>query len=306
VPADDAVPPDEVPVVTTVAPGDPAEALRAAHQPLDGWQLASRLTAGRLRTSDATAIDYAERLAAAAVLRRASALVGPLRAATRLERGPAGEAHDGELDLETTLENVAGKPRPDPGDWVMERRVEQRRQVVLIIDMSGSMAGENMALAAVAAAVLALKAHAGDLGVVGFADEARVVVPLGEALAEREMIRRLLDRPCRGATNIAAALELGGDELGRARNPRRAAVLITDGMATAGPDPRPVAARFPALHVLHTKPGEHTRLPTTVWISPRYEVGEDVARLGHGRLVPVAEFRELPRRMLELADLVLR
>ena len=77
-------------------------------------------------------------------------------------------------------------------------------------------------------------------------------------------------------------------------------------MATAGPDPRPVAARFPALHVLHTKPGEHTRLPTTVWISPRYEVGEDVARLGHGRLVPVGEFRELPRRMLELADLVLR
>jgi hypothetical protein len=43
-----------------------------------------------------------------------------------------------------------------------------------------------------------------------------------------------------------------------------------------------------------------------VWVSPRFEIAADVARLGHGRLVPVAAFSDLPRRMLDLAGLVLR
>jgi uncharacterized protein with von Willebrand factor type A (vWA) domain len=46
-----------------------------------------------------------------------------------------------------TLENAAGKQYSDAAVWVVEFREEERRQVVLMIDTSGSMAGEPMALA---------------------------------------------------------------------------------------------------------------------------------------------------------------
>ena len=270
----------------------------------DGWQLAVRLTSSGFHGGDEAARAHAEELAAAAVVRRASALVGPLRGATQLVRGPLKEPGRGELDLEQTLENVVGKRRPEADDWIVQERVERRRQVVLMVDMSGSMAGQNMALAAVAGAVLALKLRPGDLGVVGFSDEARVIVRLGEQLDVHEVVRRLLDRPCHGGTNVDAALRSGYEELARGRDPRRAAVLVTDGLYTAGPDPRATAEKFSSLHVLHTD-GTDGGKPQTVWITPRRQVGRDVAQLGGGILVPVTTFAELPRRMLDLADRVL-
>ena len=76
-----------------------------------------------------------------------------------------------------------------------------------MVDTSLSMAGEKMALAAVAAAVLALKLRPGDLAVVLFADGARVVSRLGEEVGPAELVRRMLAVPCGGGTDIAAALE---------------------------------------------------------------------------------------------------
>jgi uncharacterized protein with von Willebrand factor type A (vWA) domain len=122
-------------------------------------------------------------------------------------------------------------------------REERRQQVVLMVDTSLSMSGENMALAAVAAAVLALKLHPGDLSVVLFEDEARVrdAAAREEAPGTRGGAPHARP-PVRGATNIAAALALGQAELGRGRDPRRSAVIVTDGVFTAGPDPRPGAS----------------------------------------------------------------
>jgi MoxR-like ATPase/Mg-chelatase subunit ChlD len=272
---------------------------------LDGWRLAATLTTARFADVSGEARIVAERLAAAAVLRRAATLVGPLRGATRLRRETLREPYAGELDVEATLENISGKPWPEPDDWQVRRRVEQRRQVVLMVDTSLSMAGENMALAAVAAAVLALKVHAGDLAVVLFAGEARPVLRLGERPPVQEIVRRLLARPCGGATDVAAALEAGAAQLERASDPRRAAVLVSDGVYTAGADPRPAAGRFASLDVLLTgAAGGGAR--GEVWVTPRRQVGRDLAAIGRGHVVPVASFAELPRRMLDLAERVLR
>lgn len=269
----------------------------------DGWKLAAGLTSGRLARLGDDDRERAERLAVAEVLRRATALVGPLRGRTRVKRHPQRDVHRGELDVATTLENVAGKPWPDRHDWIVEQRDEERRQVVLMIDTSGSMAGEPMALAGVAAAVLAFKVRTGDLGVVAFDDVARDVVTLGEKVEAAEVVRRLLDRACDGKTNIEAALRAGEAQLGASKDPRRMAVLVTDGLYTSGGDPRPIAVQFPALHVLQTS---GRKLPAGVWITPVRQVAADAARLGGGRLVPVDAFEQLPRRMLELAEAVLR
>jgi Mg-chelatase subunit ChlD len=148
---------------------------------------------------------------------------------------------------------VLGKAFPEPGDWIAQRRVDRRHQVVLMVDTSLSMSGENMAIAAVAAAVLALKMHPEDLSVVVFEDKARAVSRLHAADPPAEVVARMLDQPVRGYTNIAAALELGAAELERGRNPRRSGLLISDGVVTAGGDPLPFAHRFPRLFVLLTE-----------------------------------------------------
>ena len=230
-----------------------AERYRVEPEELDGWTIAVNLTRSGCRIADPGLRFYAERLAARAVLQRAARLVGPLRSATQTVREPLREPFAGELDVEATLDNVLGKAFPEPGDWVAQRRVDRRHQVVLMVDTSLSMSGENMAIAAVAAAVLALKLHPEDLSVVVFEDKANAVTHLEVADAPQEVVRRMLDQPVRGYTNIEAALELGAAELERGRNPRRSGLLITDGVVTAGGDPRPLAHRFPQLFVLLTE-----------------------------------------------------
>lgn len=229
------------------------------------------------------------------MLQRASRLVGPLRAATHVVREPLREPFAGELDVEATLDNLLGKRFPDDGDLIVARRAERRHQVVLMLDTSLSMSGENMAIAAVAAAVLALKLHPEDLSVVVFEDQARVVSRLHVADPPAEVVARMLDQPVRGYTNIKAALELGAAELERGRDPRRSGLLITDGVVTAGGDPRPAAHQFPQLFVLLTE--DHKMNP---------ELCRELADAGHGDVFPVRAFRDLPARLLEVANRVLR
>ncbi len=266
-----------------------------APERLDGWQVAVNLTRATHRLADPGLRYYAERLAARAVLARAARLVGPLRGATEMVREPLRAPYGGELDLEATLENLLGKPFPETTDWVLRRRQERRHQVVLMVDTSLSMSGENMAIAAVAAAVLALKLKPEDLSVVVFEDEARTVAQLEVADPPAEVVRRMLDQPVRGYTNIAAALELGAAELERGRNPRRSGLLITDGVVTAGGDPVPLAHRFPRLFVLLTE--DYKMDP---------ELCRRLADAGRGDVFPVGTYGELPARLLDVANRVLR
>jgi MoxR-like ATPase/Mg-chelatase subunit ChlD len=285
-----------------------AEQVRAAPEDLDGWRLAGDLSAGALSYAGERAYLCAQQLAAAAVLRRAARLVGPVKAATRTVRESMLEPWGGELDVETTVENLLGKPFAEPGDLIVQRRVDRRHQVVLMLDTSLSMAGEKMALGAVAVAVLGLKLRPGDLAVVLFADGARPVLRFGEEVEPGQLVHRMLEVPCGGGTDIASALRLGHAELRRGRDPGRCGLLVTDGVYTSGADPLPAAASFGALHVLlmEERARRDPDVPVTTWLSPRLSVGEAIARAAGGGVVRVDGFTALPRRMLEVADRVLR
>ena len=262
---------------------------------LDGWTIAVNLTRSGSRLQNAALRVYAERLAARAVLQRAARLVGPLRSATELVHEPLREPFGGDLDVEATIDNLLGKRFPDDGDFIATRRAERRHQVVLMVDTSLSMSGENMAIAAVAAAVLALKVHPEDLSVVVFEDKARAVSRLHASDSPSEVVARMLDQPVRGYTNIAAALELGAAELERGHDPRRSGLLITDGVVTAGGDPLPFAHRFPRLFVLLTE--DYKMDPALC---------RRLADAGHGDVFPVRSYPELPRRILDVSNRVLR
>ncbi len=230
------------------------------------------------------------------MLARAAALVGPLRAATRVVREPLREPHAGELDVEATIDRIVGKPFPEAEDWVVQRREERRHQVVMIVDASLSMAGENIAVAAVAVAVLALKLRPEDLAVIVFENEARVVTRLEVADSAEEVVRLMLEEPGWGVTDIEAALKLGAAEIERGLNPRRSGLLITDGRVTKGAaDPSDLAGRFPQLHVLLTE--------------DKYmdaELCRQIADRGDGEVFPVHDIHDLPRRLLDVANRVLR
>ena len=110
-----------------------------------------------------------------------------------------------------------------------------------------------------AATVAALSADLADdqLAVVAFWSDAALLTPLEEPMPAARLLDLLLRVPARGLTNVHFALTVAQAELARSAARRRSAVLLTDAVHNAGPDPRLVARRFPELHVLLQTDGEH-------------------------------------------------
>jgi magnesium chelatase subunit D len=258
---------------------------------LDGWAMAEKVSEVGLELADGALKAQAVRLASHAVIRRACRLVGPMRISKRRRFSVMTEPFRGELDAERTLENVSGKEEPEAEDWIVSTREEHERAVCLMMDVSLSMSGRNLALAALTTAVLALKIPEGDLAVVAFDSMARVITHLGQVRRADEVVEGILRLPARGYTNLEDALATGCRELKRVTHARRTGLLITDGVYTVGGDPTPWASQFPKLHVLMTQD---------------YKVNEELclklARLGRGELFRVERFEDMPARMLELAN----
>jgi Mg-chelatase subunit ChlD len=187
-----------------------------------------------------------------------------------------------ELDLERTLEAIAGIPHPESTDLVVRERVRQRRSVVLVVDVSGSMKGERVRTAAATVGALAGELARDSLGVVAFWSDAAVLVRIGEQVAPLAVLDLLLRVPTQGLTNVSFALETAAQQLAGVP-PRDARVLLlSDCVHNAGPDPRLTAARLPRLDVLLDTSGEQDA-----------ELGRDLARLGRGRARLVRDHRDV-------------
>jgi Mg-chelatase subunit ChlD len=271
-----------------------ADVLQLSDEGMTGWGVAESLSATSVELKDKGLRELARRIATRAVLRRAHELVGPIRPSRRVVREVMDEPFRGELDEETTLENILGKEFPDPEDWVSARRETRRTQVALMMDTSLSMSGKNLALAAVAAAVLAFSIKSEDLALIAFESSALALTHLGERDTASLMVEELLSQPARGFTNIEDGLAVGRHELLLGDNPRKVGLLITDGVFTAGGDPLAEAARFPRLYVLLTED---------------YVMDEELcarmARVGHGEVVRVTGYEDLPARMLQVVTQIL-
>lgn len=165
-------------------------------------------------------------------------------------------ASSDDIDVDKTLERMLEKQVLQDEDIIVRERLRKKREVVLIVDVSGSMKGERIATAAATVGAVSAELHRDDLSVIAFWSEAAVLLKLGDPVKPLELLDTLLRIPARGLTNVAFPLEVAANELNRVAANDGRVVLLSDCVHNAGPDPRPLAAKLPRLDVLLDASGE--------------------------------------------------
>jgi Mg-chelatase subunit ChlD len=187
-----------------------------------------------------------------------------------------------DIDLDRTVAQLVEHPLPDEDDIIVRERARTRRSVLLLVDVSGSMRGERVRTAAATVGALAAELSRDDLAVIAFWSDAAVLSRLGQRVPPQALLDTMLRIPAKGLTNIAWPLQVAARELARVPARDARAVLLSDCVHNAGPDPRPFAARLPRLDVLLDTSGEQDA-----------ELARELARLGHGRLRRIGGYTDV-------------
>lgn len=182
------------------------------------------------------------------------ARVGPerRRGVGRLAR-IRNDTNSGDLDIEASLEAIAearGANHPvNSADLVVSSWQKPSTAVCLLVDRSGSMAGDRLAAAAVAAAAVVFRAPL-DCSVVCFSDQAVVVKAQNEQRDADSVVSDVLSLRGFGITDLSLALRSAARQLGRSNAGRRLAILMSDCRATTGGDPLPHVAGIDELVII--------------------------------------------------------
>ncbi|MGY1711692.1 VWA domain-containing protein [Geodermatophilus sp. SYSU D00758] len=165
------------------------------------------------------------------------------------------DATGGDIDLDATLAARGAEPH-----WRAEHLHTRGwrstgRACVLLVDASGSVAGDELAVAVLTASALAQRMRPEDeLAVVAFWSQAVVLRPLSSDPRVDVVVDRLFDLGGGGTTDLDLALRTAATQLGRSRAAARDVLLLSDGVPTDSPDPLPAAAALARvgahLHVL--------------------------------------------------------
>lgn len=215
----------------------------------------------------------ARRLAGRVALRLGRAGPASERGTGRLRR--AAMAPGADLDVDASLDALlgaaaAGRP-PSLEDLRASEWGRPSLALCLVVDRSGSVGGERLAAAALAAAVVALRAPA-DHSVVAFSAEVLVLKAQDEPRPVERVVDDLLTLRGHGTTDLALALRTAGRQLARSPAVRRTTLLLTDGRSTAGGDPLPAARRLDELVVVAPQDDAEQARALAVAAGARFEV----------------------------------
>jgi Mg-chelatase subunit ChlD len=206
----------------------------------------------------------------------------PRRRGTR-RMAPRVGMLEGDVDIDRTLERSLGARPVSPRDIVTRQFAAAPRSVCLLVDRSGSMGGHAVALAAVAAAaVVSARGARLRCSVVAFASEPLILLDAESHRPATAVVDDLLSLRGHGTTNLARALQTAALQLRSVPPGGRTAVLLSDAVHTAGPDPLPSARALDRLDVLGTSDD-----PEAI------AAGKALARGGQGRWLPATTLAEL-------------
>jgi Mg-chelatase subunit ChlD len=159
----------------------------------------------------------------------------------------------GDLDIDLSMDAIAGS-RAEGRTPNLEQLIAKdwRRPdlaLCLLVDSSGSMAGDRLAAAALAAAACSWRAPS-QFAVVSFNRHVTVHRGLSASTPPVRTVTGLLELRGHGVTALAAALNAATEQLSSARAIRRVTILLSDCRATDEQDPLPPARAQQELIVL--------------------------------------------------------
>ncbi len=255
-------------------------------------EAAAALLADLSQATDAALAAVARRLAARVFIQLGAIGRRSARGPKRMRSVVRG---DGDIDLDRTVDRLAGAWPPPADDVVTRSWQAHRRSVCLLVDSSGSMSGVALAMAAVATASVLLAADARlDTGALAFSGSVTVLQPPGRQQPPELTVRRLLALRGHGLTDLAAALRAAAAEMAAVTSAERCVVLLSDCLSTTGGDPATALAGIDRLDVLWPQlAGREPNLETL-------QAAERLARLGLGVSQPVRTLAEIPAALTRL------
>jgi Mg-chelatase subunit ChlD len=146
----------------------------------------------------------------------------------------------GDLDVDASMDalvDAGGDPRRvDPERLRVRGWVQPGTALCLLVDRSGSMGGKPLATSAVAAAAVAWRSPA-DYSVLAFGKDVVVAKSQDVVKSGEQVVSDVLSLRGFGTTDLAGALQVARDQLGRSRAGRKVAILLSDCRATVEGDP---------------------------------------------------------------------
>ena len=213
--------------------------------PDEALSLLAKLTGA----ADAELRLLARRLAGRILLRLARAGRSETRGIGRLIGAPLDAGRD--LDVDASIETLAASAgrRMSASELRATRWARPSAALSLVIDRSGSMSGDRLASAALAAAAVALRSEE-DFSVLAFSSDVLVVKAQETPREIAELVDDVLALRGHGSTDVELALREARTQVARSRSSRSVVVLLSDCRFTAGGDPVDVARSIERLIVV--------------------------------------------------------
>lgn len=213
-----------------------------------GLEMLAQMT----RAMDRDLADLAKRLAGRLILELSRTGRARHRGVGRLTTGPADES-SGDIDLDASLDGLAaaraGRRPAAVEDLAVQRWQKPDTAICLLVDRSGSMSGERLASAALAAAVCAWRAPA-QFAVLAFGDRVIEIKALDSPKHAETVVADVLGLRGHGTTDVALALRAAQKQFAVSNARRRITILLSDAEVTAGGDPVPPAKSLDELIVI--------------------------------------------------------
>ena len=203
-----------------------------------------------------------------------------------------------EFDLDETIQNNPLKIYEkilSHKDIYGIKRQRQKRNIVLILDTSGSMYGRTLLNAALTTSVLAYNMEKENYSIVLFNSTAMLLKKISDTQKSIiTIIDEILDSEAVGFTNIQIGLEKGLKELNKIKENKKNkfGILITDGNYNRGDNPIEIAKKYPKLHVIG--------MPAENDADRGIDTCREIAKAGQGKFYAVNDYKEIPRALINL------
>ncbi len=159
----------------------------------------------------------------------------------------------GDIDLDASMDALVSarvERRPPAIDELRASHWQKPGTAIcLLVDRSGSMDGERLASAALAAAVCSWRAPT-EFAVLAFGDKVVGIKELSQTKPPERVVAEVLALRGHGTTDVALALRAAALQLAPSTATRKLTILLSDAEVTTGGDPVPPARSLDELVIL--------------------------------------------------------